>query len=84
MCYLSFGVIFFFLTPFLDFELIFRGDTQPIEKKPIRFPDAKLYAESFEQKKYLKTIIIPEACKTLKIDGVFWSNLKYLNKFWVQ
>ena len=74
---------FFFLTPFFDWP-VFRGDTQPIEKKPIRFSDAKLYAESFEQKKYLKTIIIPEACKTLKIDGVFWSNLKYLNKFWVQ
>ena len=47
---------FFFLTPFFDFRPVFRGDTQPIEKK-VRFPDAKRYAESFEQKKYLKTII---------------------------
>ena len=54
---------FFFHNPFFDCGAIFRGDTQPLEKKPIRFPDAKCYAESFEQKKYLKTIIIPEACK---------------------
>ena len=26
----------------------------PIKKKPIRFPDAKLYAESFEQKELFK------------------------------
>ena len=32
-----------------------------------------------KKKNYLKTIIIPEACWTLKIDGAFWSNLKYLN-----
>ena len=32
------------------------------------------------KKKYLKTIIIPEACQTLKIDGAFWPNLKSLNK----
>ena len=54
------------------------------KKKPIGFPDAKFYAESFEQKQYLKIIIIPEACSTLKIDGVLWSNLKYLNNIWVQ
>ena len=54
---------FFFHTPFFDCGAIFRGDTQPLEKKPIRFTDAKFYAESFEQKKYLKTITIPEACK---------------------
>ena len=54
---------FFFHTPFFDCGAIFRGDTQQLEKKPIRFPDTKFYAESFEQKKYLKTIIIPEACK---------------------
>ena len=36
------------------------------------------------KKNYLKTIIISEACWTLKIDGAFWPNLKYLNKFGVQ
>ena len=84
MCYLSFGVIFFsFLPPFLTVGQ-FLGVTPNQLKKTIRFLDAKLYAESFEQKNYLKTIIISEACKTLKIDGVFWSNLKYLKKFWAQ
>ena len=85
MRYLSFGIFFFlFHTLFLDCGPVFRGDTQPTEKKPIGFPDAKFYAESFEQKQYLKIIIIPEACSTLKIDGVLWSNLKYLNNIWVQ
>ena len=30
------------------------------------------------KKNYLKTKIIPEACWTLKIDGAFRPNLKYL------
>ena len=75
---------FFFHTPFFDCVPVFRGGTQPIEKNLLDFQIQNFYTESFEQKIYLKTIIIPEACKTLKIDGVFWSNLKYFNKFWVQ
>ena len=34
------------------------------------------------KQKIFKTIIILEACDTLKIDGAFWPNLKSLNKFW--
>ena len=52
---------FYFHTPFFDFGPIFSGEAQSIEKKPIRFPNVKFYAESFE-KKYLKTVIILEAC----------------------
>ena len=82
---LKFWCRFFFLSyPLFWLCASFQGWHPTNRKKPIRFPDAKFYAESFEQKNYLKTIIIPEACKTLKIDGVFWSNLKYFNKFWVQ
>ena len=83
--FLKFWCHFFFVhTPFFDCVPVFRGGTQPIEKNLLDFQIQNFYTESFEQKIYLKTIIIPEACKTLKIDGVFWSNLKYFNKFWVQ
>ena len=58
------------------------SDTQPIETNLLYFQIRN--AKFFEQKNDLKTTIIREACKTLKIDGVFWSNLKYLNRFWVQ
>ena len=73
---------FSFIPPFLTVGQIL-GVTPNQEKKPIRLPDGKFYVESFEQENYLKTIIIQEACRTLKIDSVFWSSFKYLNKSWV-
>ena len=39
---------------------------------------------NFWKKIFLTIIIIRVACKTQKIVRVFWSNLKYLNRFWVQ
>ena len=78
-------VSFFFLSyPFFDCGPVFRGDTQPIEKNLLDFRLQTFMLNLLSKKKYLKTIIIPEVCKTQEIDGVFWSNLKYFNKFWVQ
>ena len=73
---------FFFHVPSFDCVADFRADTQPI-KKPVRFPDAKFYVESFEQKLYLKTIIIPEAYRPSKLMVRFgpiwniWANFGY-------
>ena len=43
---------FFFLDPFFDLEPVLRANDG---KKPIIFPDAKFYAESFEKKSIKKS-----------------------------
>ena len=60
MRYLSFGV-FFFIPPFLTVGQ-FLGVTPNQWKRPIRFPDEKFYAESFEQLKnyYSRSMLDPE------------------------
>ena len=52
MCYVSFGVIFFLSYIFFDCGPVFRGDTQAIEQKPIRFPATNLYAKSLDKKMF--------------------------------
>ena len=52
---------FYFHTPFFDFGSIFRGDTQPIEKNLLDF-QMQNFMLNLLKNKYLKTIIIPEAC----------------------
>ena len=76
-------LFFYFHTPFFDFGPVFKGDAQPMEKNLLDFQMQK-FMLNLLKKNYLKTIIIPEACWTRKLDGVFCPNLKYLNKFRVQ
>ena len=76
MTYANFCAFFFYFnTPFLNFELVFRGHAQLTEKK-IAFLDGEFYAEYCENKNYFETSIISEVTMALKIVGAFWANLK--------
>ena len=61
--------------PFFTLDLFLRGT----RKESIGFPDAELYAESFE-KKSLKKSNIQEARQTLKIIGVAINS--HITYFW--
>ena len=64
MRYFNFSVIsFYFHTHFFDFGSILRM-TPNQQKKPIR---CKILCWIFQWNKYLKTIIIPEACRPWKL-----------------
>ena len=83
--YSSFSVTFFnFHTSFFDFGPVFKGNTQSMEKNLLGFQMQNFMLNLLKKRSSLKRIIIPEACWTLKLDGAFCPNLKYLNKFRVK
>ena len=62
---------FHFHTPCFDFGPFLGMMPNEEKKKPIRFPDAKFYAESFGEKMFKNNHYF----RSLKINDVFWPNL---------